>query len=169
MGAGAGPARSLAAARAALARLGASWRGRPVRLEAVGSVRRGVAVAGDIDVLAVSRAPRLDAMSWTLGGRPVAAAALVWGGGRRARLEAGGAAFDLFLAAPAERPTALFHLTGPRSFNVRTRAAAKRKGWRLNQYGLWDARTGARVAAFATERAVFAALGVTYRRPADRR
>ena len=109
-------------------------------------------------LLAVSRAPRLDAMRWAYGAREVAPA---WGGGRRARIEAGGLAFDLFLAAPAERPTALFHLTGPRAFNIRTRAAAKRRGWRLNQYGLWDARTGARVAEFATERDVFAALGVT--------
>lgn len=84
---------------------------------------------------------------------------------------------DVFWASPAERPYALFHYTGPRSYNIRTRAYAQRKGLLLNQYGLWQrggggqpplrrARGSTRV---RTERDVAELLGVTWRPPHLRR
>jgi DNA polymerase (family 10) len=78
---------------------------------------------------------------------------------------------DLFLVQERELPFALFHYTGSRLYNVRTRAHAKRRGWRLNQYGLFDAATGRRVRGSAhirTEREVAALIGVSYRSPSDR-
>ena len=78
---------------------------------------------------------------------------------------------DLFLVQARELPFALFHYTGSRLYNVRTRAHAKRRGWRLNQYGLFDAATGRRVRGSAhirTEREVAALVGVSYRSPSDR-
>ena len=44
---------------------------------------------------------------------------------------------DLFIIKKKELPYMLFHYIGPRSYNIRTRAYVKRKGWLLNQYGLW--------------------------------
>ena len=46
---------------------------------------------------------------------------------------------DLFFIKKKELPYMMFHYMGPRSYNIRTRAYAKRKGWLLNQYGLWYA------------------------------
>ena len=46
---------------------------------------------------------------------------------------------DLFFATEKEKPFAMFHYTGSRLYNIRTRATAKKYGWKLNQYGLFYA------------------------------
>lgn len=154
---------------------------RAARAEAVGSVRRGAEPAGDLDFLVV--APRADpGLLAAARLRPRARGdrlelAMTYAQGPRRRsliLRCGRRSFraDLFLAARRERPFALFHYTGPASYNIRTRARAKRRGWRLNQYGLFHAASGRRVAAAAgvrTEGALARLLGLHARAPADRR
>jgi len=161
----------------------------PPRVAPVGSLRRGGgAAAKDLDFLVV----------WGGGGKGTPASADVlaaatfppgaplafargYGAGARRRSAAvawrrpGRAALyvdvDLFLATRAEEPFALFHWTGPKAYNVRVRAHAKRRGWRLNQYGLFGAATGRRVrgsGAVASEEDLAALLGVTYRPPSSR-
>lgn len=78
---------------------------------------------------------------------------------------------DFFLVIGAELPFALFHYTGSKIYNVRTRAYAKRRGWLLNQYGLFVRKTGTRVPGsekVKTEKDLANFLGVTYREPSDR-
>lgn len=77
---------------------------------------------------------------------------------------------DMFFATPEERPFALFHWTGPKSYNIRTRAHAKKRGWRLNRYGLFYQGTDRRVSgSIRTETDLARKLGVTPRPPAERR
>lgn len=164
--------RRLKFARGALAK--------PPRVHIVGSIRRGDPTIYDIDLLVevpdgvtpadlltnatlrdaksglnfaseISSGPRKRSFVVTKSGRPVQV--------------------DLFLAHSRELPFALFHYTGSRNYNIRTRAHAKARGWRLNQYGLFDSRTGRRVrgsGALRTERELAALLGVSYRAPSDR-
>ncbi len=163
----------------------------------VGSVRRGEPWAYDLDFLVVAsdalpdtlagirfaparRGDRVVALTDPRAGRPSVTP-------RRRQLVAtihrdvarGGASsdkptrigVDLFLATPAEKAYALFHYTGSRVYNIRTRAFAKRRGWKLNQYGLFDAASGRRVRgslAVRSERELAALLGVSYRPPDDR-
>ncbi len=78
---------------------------------------------------------------------------------------------DLFLTTAKELPYALFHFTGNKRYNIRTRALAKKKGWRLNQYGLYDAITGQPVRGsteIRTEQELAKFLGVSYREPTNR-
>ena len=78
---------------------------------------------------------------------------------------------DIFLTTVTELPFAMFHYTGSRQYNIRTRAYAKRKGWLLNQYGIFNARTGHRLpgtSGIRTEKDLAEFLGVTYRLPTDR-
>jgi len=78
---------------------------------------------------------------------------------------------DFFVTTADERAYALYHYTGSRDYNIRTRAHAKRLGWLLNQYGLFDAASGHRVrgtAAIRTERDLARFLGVTYHPPRAR-
>lgn len=78
---------------------------------------------------------------------------------------------DLFVAIGEALPFALYHHTGSKNYNIRTRALAKRKGWLLNQYGLFDRKTGKRLPGtsdFRTEKDITDFLGVTYRGPTDR-
>lgn len=78
---------------------------------------------------------------------------------------------DIFLALTADKPYALFHYTGSRTYNLRTRALAKKKGWLLNQYGLFDRKTRKRVPGtekIKTEKDLAEFLGVRYRTPEER-
>jgi DNA polymerase (family 10) len=168
---------------------------RPRRFEVipVGSVRRRAPHVKDIDLLVVvpagalapadfDRALGAAALRPPRGGDAVSFADTSAAGPRRRSLilraegrGRGGKAqnyrTDLFIATAAEKPYALYHFTGSREYNVRTRAHAKRSGWLLNQYGLFDAATGRRVrgaAAIRTERDLARFLGVTYRPPRAR-
>lgn len=156
---------------------------------AVGSIRRQAPRVADIDLLAVAprgvglpadflrsaelRPPRAgDRLSFadTYSNGPRHRALIVArrgaGSGRAKHYR-----LDLFAATRREEPFALFHYTGPRSYNIRTRAHAKRRGWRLNQYGLYRAASGRPIAgagAIATEADLAARLGVRWRAPPDR-
>jgi DNA polymerase (family 10) len=77
----------------------------------------------------------------------------------------------VFRTTPRELPFALFHYTGPAAYNVRTRAHAKRLGFRLNQYGLFGRGTGRRARGsigLRTEAQIARRLGLTARPPRDR-
>jgi len=78
---------------------------------------------------------------------------------------------DLFLATKGEKPYALFHYSNGRNYNIRIRAHAKRRGLKLDQYGLYVAGTKKKAPGSAnikTERDLTRFLGVTYRQPKDR-
>ncbi len=76
---------------------------------------------------------------------------------------------DVFLSEPDEYIFALLYATGSGQFNVRMRAVAKKKGYLLNQRGLYkkDGTKLVRIPA-DSEREIFEALGMTYREPAAR-
>lgn len=74
---------------------------------------------------------------------------------------------DVFHAPAAEWGSALVHFTGSRAFNIRLRAHARRQGHSLSQHGLRPL-AGGPVRRFATERALFSAVGFRWHAPADR-
>ena len=90
---------------------------------------------------------------------------------------------DLFFIKKKELPYMLFHYIGPRSYNIRTRAYAKKKGWLLNQYGLWKnlleknlleksknkLKRVKGTANIKTEKQLTNFLGLTYRLPNNRK
>jgi len=165
----------------------AMFGGASVKIIPVGSVRRGAAQSSDLDFLVLaSTAAGADVLSkFTL--RPARAGdritvkpipniagsrhrqvvlSVVTPGFGTDKIKA-----DLFLADPADKPFALFHYTGSRDYNIRTRAHAKHRGWKLNQYGLYSIATGHRVrgsVAIRTERDLARFLKVSYRPPEDR-
>jgi len=79
---------------------------------------------------------------------------------------------DLFLATPSELPFALFHWRSPRRYVMRVRAHAKKRGWLLNQYGLFSRTTGRPVTGTArikSEADLAKFIGVTVRQPTARK
>jgi DNA polymerase (family 10) len=160
------------------------------RLVPVGSLRRQEPFATDIDLLVVvpdgARGAGDLLASAALRPSPPAQGARATpaleiagdrrcGPRRRTMLLSGGALHrfpvDLFLVRESELPFALFHYTGSRAYNIRTRAHAKRLGWTLNQYGLFD-RAGRRVRGtrqIRTEAEVAARLGLSHRAATDRK
>lgn len=167
---------------------GKSGRPRQYPLLVGGSVRRGEAKVGDLDLLVVvpDDVKELPAVSWlpTRAKKSVAECSVVASGPRRrtsyVRLvenKSAGAkksakiSLDLFLVNKRHRPFALFHHTGSRDYNVRVRSHAKKLGYKLNQYGVFDAKTGkpARGSSkISSEKDIAAFLGVTYRPPFGR-
>lgn len=75
---------------------------------------------------------------------------------------------DIFITAASDKPFAIFHFTGSFAYNIRTRALAKRKGYKLNQYGLFDIKSGKRVPGITSERKLTEFLGLHYRSPERR-
>jgi DNA polymerase (family 10) len=74
---------------------------------------------------------------------------------------------DIFRTTLHDMPYALFHWTGSKNFNIRTRAHAKRQGYKLNQHGLFKLSNGKKIRA-NTEKDLFKILGITYKKPSDR-
>lgn len=143
--------------------------GAPVRIRIVGSLRRKAPIAGDIDLLVVGA----DVPDLTVADAALARAGLVAEnrGERKRTYGRGPLSVDIFAATTAEMPFALFHYTGPRSYNIRIRRYAKLRGLRLNQYGVFVVQTGRRwprAAAVTTEAELATALGVTAHPPAAR-
>jgi len=79
---------------------------------------------------------------------------------------------DVFICTKKELPFMLFHYTGSKRYNIRTRAYAKKKGLLLNQYGLFARNTArghtSKTYNIKTERDLVRVLGVSYRKPTNR-
>lgn len=77
---------------------------------------------------------------------------------------------DFFTTTKQDYPFALYHYTGPKNYNIRSRMQAKRHGLLLNQYGLYNISTGIRINhKFKTEKEIMKYLGLTYRTPENRK
>jgi DNA polymerase (family 10) len=71
---------------------------------------------------------------------------------------------DLRVVAPGVWGAAMIYFTGSKAHNVRIRELAVREGLKLNEYGLFDAKTGELLAA-ETEEQVYERLGIPYIAP----
>jgi len=72
-----------------------------------------------------------------------------------------GLQIDLRVVEPAAFGAALQYFTGSKDHNVRVREIASRRGLRISEYGVFDERTGDRVAG-ATEEEVYATVGLPW-------
>ena len=136
-------------------------------IEVAGSARRRRETVGDLDVLVTSgEAPRVIE---AFAGLPGATAILARGDTKVSLIHAvgeGGASIqvDLRVVEPAAYGAALQYFTGSRDHNVRLREIAQRRGLKISEYGVFDERTGARVAG-ATEAEVYEAVGLPWMPP----
>lgn len=73
---------------------------------------------------------------------------------------------DIIFTTPRAYPFALLYFTGSKRFNIIMRLNAKKKGFKLNEYGLWDGMN--LVPNIKTERDIFKAIGKPYVMPEDR-
>jgi DNA polymerase/3'-5' exonuclease PolX len=76
---------------------------------------------------------------------------------------------DIFYTTKDALPYALLHYTGSKNFNIRVRSHAKSLGYKLNQYGLFDVKTGNQIIiSKASEKTILKKLGITYKEPHER-
>ena len=111
------------------------------QVQLAGSLRRCRETIGDIDILAATDDPVAvrDAFLATDGIQEVEAK----GDTKTRILSEEGVGVDLRVVTPEQFAPALHHFTGSREHNTRIRQRAREMGWKLNEYGLWDAADNA--------------------------
>jgi DNA polymerase (family 10) len=127
-------------------------------IEVVGSLRRGCETCGDLDILASGGGPELmeDFCRYHLVER-----VLAHGETKSSVLFRGGLQADLRLVARDSRGAALQYFTGSKAHNIALRDRAVDRGFKLNEYGLFDLTTEGRVAG-DTEEGIYEALGLAW-------
>ena len=127
-----------------------------------GSLRRMRETIGDVDLLVASgqAAPIMD----TFVGLPSVTSVLAHGDTKSSIVTDRGLQVDLRVVPKEVWGAAMIYFTGSKAHNVRIRERAVRAGLKLNEYGLFDAKTGDLLAA-ETEQEVYERLGLPYIEP----
>jgi len=80
-----------------------------------------------------------------------------------------GVQINVFDVLPQSMGAALLFCTGSGQFNIIMRCIAKRRGYLLNQYGLWERENrDERICKATQEKSIFEALGLEFVEPTDR-
>ena len=129
----------------------------------VGSIRQGKDMIGDIDIVVIpSIAPAeflercKDIIEYEYGGKKKIFGMFM------------DRPINIFVTDESGYGACTYQMTGPAKYNIQMRGLAKRKGFRLNEYGLYNRESGDYVAG-ATECSIFEALNLEYKAPPERR
>jgi DNA polymerase (family X) len=126
-----------------------------IQVGMAGSLRRGKSTVGDLDLLSTD-----SRIVEAIKGCPGVAQVLESGPRRTSVKLEEGVQVDVRLFKDDEYGAAQIYFTGSKDHNIALRNLAIRKGWKLNEYGLFD-RTGKRLAGEAEE-GVYKKLGMEY-------
>lgn len=74
---------------------------------------------------------------------------------------------DIRIVEPSSYGAAIFYFTGSKEHNLQLRVLAKQKGWKMNEYGVFDVKTGRKLAG-ETEAGIYALFGYPYIPPEKR-
>jgi DNA polymerase (family 10) len=123
-----------------------------------GSLRRCRETCGDLDLLIPSRKHGPDIVR-AFTALPGVERVLAAGETKGSVLFEGGRQVDLRVVAPEALGAALCYFTGSKEHNVRLREIAKKRGLKVNEYGVWK---GEKRVAGKTEEEVYAALDLLW-------
>ena len=128
-----------------------------ILVRAAGSIRRCTTTVRDVDLVIVGWTPRIAGATKDI--------VFVSGGDLRQVWDVNGVQVDLYITTPQSFGATLLYATGPKAFNLRMRAKAKDRGWKLSRWGLWD---GDELLEGESEKAIFDKLGMPYLKPENR-
>jgi DNA polymerase (family 10) len=130
-----------------------------VKCTYAGSLRRMAETIGDIDILAAAEDPEplMEAFTHLSYVDRVVAR----GDTKSSIRTTKGLQVDLRVIPPSVWGAALQYFTGSKAHNIRTRELAVRKGLKLSEYGLFDAKTGQLIVA-EEEEEVYERLGLPW-------
>ena len=132
------------------------------RQMACGSYRRGAQMVGDIDFVIIPK------QGVTLPQMLPPNDGINWVGDNKAQVIIDGEKVDFKVTTPDAWGATILYFTGPADFNIKYRWMAKKRGMKLNEYGLWDRTTDAYIAG-ATEQDIYDALKRPFRDPDQRK
>lgn len=128
-----------------------------IRLEVTGSVRRKMETSKDVDIVASTENPVVLGEAFAthadvedVTGQGETKVSVVLKSGMSA---------DLRMVSDDEFPYVLHHFTGSKEHNTQMRQRAKERGWKLNEYGLFD---GEKRIECGDEEALFKALDLAF-------
>ena len=129
------------------------------RIEYAGSLRRMAETIGDLDLLVASDEPTEVMEAFTTVG--IVERVLAKGDTKSSVLSRTGLQIDLRVLPLEAWGAAMIYFTGSKPHNIRIREMAVRKGLKLNEYGLFDAKSGELIVA-RTEEEVYERLGLPW-------
>lgn len=127
-----------------------------VKVDVAGSLRRGKSTVGDLDILCSDRRGSEILVSF-----PGVERVIESGPTRTSVVLRNGVQVDVRVLGKEEYGAALLYFTGSKDHNILLRNLAIEKKMKLNEYGLFDVKTGRRIAG-KTEREVYRKLGLDY-------
>ncbi len=130
------------------------------KLSVAGSLRRRRETVRDIDILVVSDKPGkvMDAFTGIEAVKDI----LAKGKTKSSVRTSVGVQVDLRVVEPGSFGAALLYFTGSRNFNIKLRMMAQKKGWKINEYGIFS---GDKYLAGRSEKDMFKALSLSYIEP----
>jgi DNA polymerase (family 10) len=152
----------------------------PYKIKLVGSYRRNKEFSSDIDVMVVDENPdvlaeyknklaeKLEVYPYSVGQDKFS---LIVDARKLLANSDSVYKIDVFRCSPANEIPMLLYSTGSKEFNIRMRSQAKKKGFLLNQLGLFRKKADGsteRVPDLNTEKDYFDILGMTYLEPHER-
>jgi DNA polymerase (family 10) len=132
------------------------------KISIAGSLRRMKETIGDLDILISSKNPKT-VMEYFLS-YPEVARVLAKGPTKSSVLLNDNLQVDLRVVEEKSYGAALQYFTGSKDHNVTLRGFAARKGFKLNEYGLFDKNTGKYIAG-KTEEEIYKNIGFPYIEP----
>ena len=133
------------------------------RAEAAGSYRREKETVGDIDIVAVT--DDADTVSHAIAALPFVEHVAAHGGTKLSFNLEGGLRTDIRFVKPDQWGSALLYFTGSKEHNIMLRKRAIERGWKLNEYALFE---GDKVIASKEEEDIYKALDLPWMEPAKR-
>ncbi|MDD5084704.1 MAG: DNA polymerase/3'-5' exonuclease PolX [Candidatus Omnitrophica bacterium] len=125
------------------------------KVEIGGSVRRRCSMIRDIDILVTSRKPE-KVMDFFVK-LPFVGEVQAHGVTKSSVLTTSGIQLDVRVLEPESFGAALCYFTGSKEHNIRLRDLAKKRGLKINEYGVFREKTNRKIAA-RDEEAVYAAV-----------
>ena len=132
------------------------------KIDIAGSLRRKKETIGDLDILASSEFPD-EVMDYFVK-YPSVQQVLLKGSTKTSVLLNDGLQVDLRVVKKESYGSALQYFTGSKEHNVKMRSIAIKKGFKLNEYGLFDKNTDEYVVG-NTEEEIYNTLGLSYIEP----
>ena len=123
-----------------------------------GSLRRMKEIVHDVDILAASKDPAKTMEAFLK--MPFVEAVLAQGGTKASVRVQDDLQVDLRVVEPQSWGAAMHYFTGSKAHNIRMRERAIKRGFKLNEYGLFDANE--KCIAGAEEEEIFEQLGLPY-------
>jgi DNA polymerase (family 10) len=133
------------------------------KCEAAGSYRRHKATVGDVDILVVAKDP--PRVADEVSKLSIVEKVVAKGDTKVSFNLPSLLRVDVRFVHPDEWGSALLYFTGDKEHNISLRKIAISKGWKLNEYGLFE---GEKNLASKTEEEIYEKLGLKWREPEKR-